>query len=232
MYVSNAMLMKVMNLSERYMKPSIELEYSLNKNTEAKDFLSIQNITEIPIIFNISIGNFAPCIQTEILVTQMLLEMNWNIYCSLSPAAISLLKQAGKYSPFLDTIEGINKKPYEIIVVTKQFATISDMMSDFSLIQFFYNFSPDCLLLNIDSGFRDFDTLENICKYRLNKEIDQYIMSDYTGTSSLTQDLRPLYHECYDRGGKYIFANNSDFMDRLRLQIFSKIALPQDIHII
>lgn len=243
-YLSDVAIEKARSVSKKSKKQIIELEYCFDKDRIVSKEYYLKNMAPVPAIFNISIGEFHPSVQTEIIIHKVFSNLNLNVYYEFSKSVDAFLLQTGKTLDFLNC-DGINKK-YDVLFFSQHYDKITDLFNDYSLIQKFIDLCPDCLLLNIEAGFTDIDTLENIFKYRCNKQVDQFIISDYFHTSSFTNDYRPVYYleknnstqtgiennECGIKRSKFVFASDKAFLNKLGLCVVSKIALPKEIHIL
>lgn len=242
-YLSDFALAKVRIASEKKKKQLVELTYDFGQEQKSYKEMDLKQASGVPSIFNISIGEFHSCVQTEIALHTLFSKMNLNVYYDFSKSAKNFLLQTNKSKDF----SAQEMKKYDVFVFTQHYDTLLDIFKDYSLLQNFIALNPDCLLLNVEAGFSAFDTLENIFKYRCNKQIDQYIISDFFHTSSFTKEYRPVcYIKNYNKSfqeeprdsacnieqGKFVFANDKDFFNKLRLRVVSKIALPQDIRIV
>lgn len=234
-YMLDSTFLKVKNLSEKKQKILLELNYVFNIGHKGETNILSPNIGLIPTIFNISIGDFNPCALTEITLYKLFSEHNINIYYDISETGKKLLKE--KNINGLASELGVSS----VAIFSKHYVTLEDLLNDYSLYQEFFDWNPDCLLLNIESRLRDIGVLENLFKYKYNKEVDQYIISDFFHTSSFSNESRPIYYLDNNRmklrkndnaENKFIFASDKEFENRLKIHVFSKIALPQDIYIL
>ena len=236
-YILDSTFLKVKNLSEKKQKVLLELSYIFNREDQKGRNSLPKNVGAVPTIFNVSIGEFNSSVSTEITLHKLFSKLNINIYFDASETAKKLLKQKEKNIDSFD----FGSCGTSVVIFSKHYGTLVDLINDYSLYQEFSDWNPDCLLLNVESGLFDFNVLENIFKYKYNKKVDQYIISDFFHTSSFTKESRPIYYldnnqikfrKINTAENKFIFASDKDFETKLKIQVFSKIALPQDIYIL
>ena len=214
-------LKEIEDKSKLYNKKMLVLETLLynkcadNWNTSRKKAIGIPNIC----LF--SIGNYSQIEQTEIVVHKILDKIDIKTQYQLSPTTDYILKQTlGKVT---NTANGDISNQLGISVVTYLYNDILELLNDYILIQDIHRQQPDCIIVNLESSFCSFDKMKNIFLYRFNKEIDLFVISNYSKIHSLSLNRRPIYHENIPNIDNHILINATDFEKRLESLIYSKI---------
>lgn len=222
---------KVKSISQFHSKEVLILNTILN-NEYQEDWKIDTNIfsVDIPNVCIISIGNYTQVEQTELIIHKLLCQVSENVHFQLSPAADYILKQ---YPNIACKYKGnCYNKQSEISVVTYLYNNMHELLQDYTLIQNINAIRPDCIIVNVESMFKDYEQMKDVFLFRFNKKIDLFVISNYSNAQSVSTASKAVYHINNPNIENYILNNSSDFENQIRTKLFSQIMLPDDISII
>ncbi len=230
-FLPNSTLTEVELKSEFYNKRLLVLNTIFNNECEVSWNTSRERPNGgIPNICLVSIGSFTQIEQTEIFVHKILGQNNITVQFQMSPATEHILKQMPRTTDRSRTESIYNQ--LGVSVVTFLYNDILELLNDYMLVQNIHDLQPDCIIVNVESTFNDFDKMNNVFLYRFNKKIDLFVISNYSSTNSISVIRRPIYHVFYPNIRNSILNNVSDFEDQIKAKILPKIMLPDDVNVI